>query len=221
MRPATYESAAEAKVLSKWFSGRDGDLENTTFVLLDPAGKRALSRGGRSPRMMFDGANDLAKKLRDLTAQFEAKPGDRGLLRIADLRLGLNIAASDGLPLVVGIGSESDHKILRESAWQDGMQGQAHYVLLADAKPLAKFEGFAPGAGIYVLQPETFGRTGKVVAQFSASEKLLATKLLAVLPNARIKKDEDRKHVRNAHRAGISWKSAIPVSDQAAKSRQR
>ena len=40
IRLATYENVAEAKILKSIFTGRSGELENTTFVLLAPDGNR-------------------------------------------------------------------------------------------------------------------------------------------------------------------------------------
>ena len=54
MRPQTYESEAEAEVLSYVFAGRSG-LENTSFALLGPDGKK-ISRGARSPSMVYGSA---------------------------------------------------------------------------------------------------------------------------------------------------------------------
>ena len=53
VRPATYESAAEGKLLLSLFRGRLGNLENSVFALLGPDGKERLTQTGRSPFMVF------------------------------------------------------------------------------------------------------------------------------------------------------------------------
>lgn len=226
MRPATYESAEEAIVLSKWFSGRDGDLENTTFVLLDPSGKRPLSRGGRGPEMVYSDAASFASSLRKKQADFTSKPGERSIPTVADLRLGLNVAASDGLPLVVLVESDASKrkrlsKAVGEAVWSEELQGMAHHVLLEDAKQLEEFPGYQAGQQIYVLQPDAYGRSARIIRALSATEKKLKTKLSACFAAATVTKGNDRQHVREGKRSGISWKSKIPVSDGAAARKGR
>jgi hypothetical protein len=221
VRPATYESAEEAKLLSKWFSGRDGDLENTTFVLLDPSGNKAISRAGRGPEMAFSNAGAFTAALKKGSAAYEAKKAERVLPTVLDFRLGLNVAASDGLALVAIVEADQNartriSKAVAKAAWSEELHGLAHYVMLDEASVLEKLEGFEAEKKIYVLQPDTFGRTGKIVSAFAASEKKLATKLGAAFGLAQIKKASHRQHVREGKRAGISWKSKIPVSDGAA-----
>lgn len=225
MRPATYESAEEAKVLSRWFSGRDGDLENTTFALLDPSGQRALSRGGRSPGMVFGDKANFVKKLNEHAAKYKVKKADPGLPTVADLRLGLNVAASDGLPLIAVVEDQQRKRsqlteALAEAYSEEAIAGQAHFVLLENEEALCDWDGFESGKSLYVLQPDTFARSAKVVLAFSSGEKKLATKLKAALSTGRIDKASHRDHVRQGRRAGISWKSAIPVTDGAATSRE-
>ena len=53
VRPATYESATEGKLLLSLFRGRLGNLENSVFALLGPDGKERLTKTGRSPGMVF------------------------------------------------------------------------------------------------------------------------------------------------------------------------
>lgn len=55
VRLATYESKEEGKFLESIFTGRSGLLENTTFALLGPDGKKRLSRAGRGPQHLFGG----------------------------------------------------------------------------------------------------------------------------------------------------------------------
>jgi len=222
VRPATYESAAEAKILSRWFSGRDGDLENTTFALLDPSGERALARAGRGPEMVYAGSKDFAAALRQLAGDFEAKEGTAKLPMVADLRLGLNVAASDGLPLVVIVAAakakrEALMQQLEQARSEGRFTGQAHFVVLETAQLIHKMEGYKAEASLHVLQPDTFGRSAEIVAAFAAAEKKLATKLAITLKAARIDKAGHRDHVRQGKRAGVSWKSAIPVSDVSAR----
>src|SRR5207249_9654223 len=110
-------SADEAKVLTSFFVGRSGQLENTTFVLVAPDGKTPLSRAGRSPDHVLGrgGAHDddaLAGLLKEQAARFPRKTestGDAPLLPyLADARRGLDVAACDLLPLAV-VFAKDDH----------------------------------------------------------------------------------------------------------------
>src|SRR5438034_5706728 len=82
-RLLTSESADEAKVLTSFFVGRSGQLENTTFVLVAPDGKTPLSRAGRSPDHVLGrgGAHDddaLAGLLKEQAARFPRKTESTG-----------------------------------------------------------------------------------------------------------------------------------------------
>lgn len=194
-------------------------------MLLDPSGERALSRGGRSPSMVFGDKDNFVAQLKKHAGSYEAKKADPGLPTVANLRLGINVAASDGLPLVAVVEKTGrDRKqltdALAEVYQQEVLAGQAHFVVLEDDEALRTFDGFEQGRKLYVLQPDTFARNAKVITTFSAGEKKLAAKLQIALTSGRINKASRRDHVRQGRRAGISWKSAIPVTDGAANARE-
>jgi hypothetical protein len=114
IRLATYEDAEEAKFLKNIFSGRSGELDNTVFALLAPDGKTQLCRPGRSPNFAFRNPAEMASRMVEISGEY---PGnDEGgtdvltLPAMKNFRLALNVAACDGLPLVVGIGTEPDKK---------------------------------------------------------------------------------------------------------------
>ena len=91
-------------MLERWLKGvrgGGGELRNTTFALLDPSGEKALARTGRSPQMVYKNTDSFAVNLASLANKFESKAGIKSLPLIPSLRLGLNIAACDGIPLVV------------------------------------------------------------------------------------------------------------------------
>ena len=60
-RLATYESEAERKILASIYVGRNGEVQNTTFTILSPDGKRVLVRAGRSPGSAFGDGEDGAE----------------------------------------------------------------------------------------------------------------------------------------------------------------
>ena len=115
MRPATYESQAEADALVELFSDREGRLRNTVFAMLTPDGRRAIGRTGRSPSFVFESAEDMAAGMREIASHYEPKKKleneARALPTIANLRLALNVAACDALPVIVGtLGKKASEK---------------------------------------------------------------------------------------------------------------
>ena len=78
VRPATYESATEGKLLLSLFRGRIGNLENSVFALLGPDGKERLTKTGRSPGMLFKTAAQMAERLTELgIPHFAVQPDGR------------------------------------------------------------------------------------------------------------------------------------------------
>jgi hypothetical protein len=219
VRPATYESAGEAELLKTYFRGRSPELENTTFTLLDPDGEQ-ITRGGRSPGFVWEDAAAMADALEEWA--FVHEPSEafakRALPTVADLRLGLNVASCDGLPLVVGVAKDGKAvKALREQlasfAWSQGVPGRAHYVIVADTQGLAEFEDFAKGADAYVVQPDAFGRTGRVLGSAKRRDRTFAAKLLEAIGANDPEAKDGRAHVARGRRAGIAWESKLPVTD--------
>tara|TARA_R110002126_G_scaffold1402_13_gene8034 strand:- start:12680 stop:13354 length:675 start_codon:yes stop_codon:yes gene_type:complete len=220
VRPATYESASEAEILKTYFRGRASELENTTFTLLDPDGEQ-ISRGGRSPSFVFQDAEDMAERMDEFSFVYEPTVHfkSRALPTVKDLRLGVNVAACDSLPLVVGVAKkDADVKRLRkelaEFAWSTGIPGRAHYVIVEDTKGLEDFDDFKKGGDLYVLQPDTYGRDAKVLGIAKVRDKDLVKTLTKALDAHSVpKKGDHREHVGRGRREGIDWESEIPVTD--------
>ena len=111
-RLATYESKEEAEYLSRIFRGRSGQLENTVFCIMSPDGKDKLVRSGRSPGWSFPGeeeqaARDMEKKMDDISSRYPVKRTSKTALPalpvLPNVRLALNVAACDNLPLVAAV----------------------------------------------------------------------------------------------------------------------
>lgn len=225
VRPASYESADEAEVLVRFFSGPKGTLQNTVFCLVEPDGKRQLTRGGRSARFVYSDAEALAEGLGEHLAKFKTKDRPRDLPTIADLRLGLNIASCDDLPLVVGVakGARSQGKLreqLAEFAWGEACAGRAHYVILEEPGDLGEWEGYDPKAQIHVLAPEAYGRHGEVLASLASGDKDLEEAFRVALGSYQPLQKDDRRHVRQGSRAGIEWDAELPVTDEGGSGRR-
>lgn len=235
VRLGTYENAEEAKLLTGIFVGRSGELENTTFVLLAPDGETTISRAGRGPSFLMRrrgaSAGGLAKILTDAAAKYRTKAKPAGLPQSYDLRRALNIAACDNQPLVVVRASSSAKRAVLEKrlavlSWKDAHVGRFHYAVVDEKKDktakatLKEIKGLPSGDGVFVVRPGKFGVTGTVVAKAPAS--VSDTKLVALLTKADreyepvAKAQSSPAHVRQGRRAGIDWKTEIPVTDPGA-----
>lgn len=228
VRLATYESASEAAVLKSFFVGRSGELENSTFAILAPDGKTKLTRAGRSPSFAYGRGDDapaaMAAEMKRLAKRY---PGKRGATKtaplplVADVRLGINIAACDSLPLVIVIGKNAAQrakleKTLAPLAWTEANLGVFAYASthdMQDLKPLAKVKA---SPGYVVVQPGAYGQDGSGLVQLpaTATPKALEAALAKARKkhNAAAKKDR-RSHVRTGQRAGVHWDTEIPVTD--------
>src|SRR5579884_168073 len=103
VRLATYENKEEGEFLKSFHVTRSGELENTVFALLAPDGKQRLARASRSARQTFGDAGRMAEALDRIARQYPGKPAEGAppLPAVANVRLAVDVASCDGLPLVV------------------------------------------------------------------------------------------------------------------------
>jgi hypothetical protein len=234
-RLLTYESAEEAKVLTGFFTGRSGLLENTTFVLVAPDGKTALTRGGRSADQVLrgSGATDDDALAALITAQAKAHPAKPGSAReapllpcLVDVRRGLDVAACDLLPLVVMIARDDDtrrplEQALRPLAWAKERRGKLLYAPAAADADVAAIPGIAPRARVVVVQADAYGLAGKVLAQTAeTSPEALAKVLDAGLAKHKATVKEVKPHIAEGRRQGVAWQTEIPDTDPGGKGRR-
>jgi hypothetical protein len=221
VRPATYESAPEAKVLLGYFEGREGALENTVFALLDSSGKMLSYRAGRSPGMVYGDATKFAAAL--VSHGKEARDSKtRALPQIANLKLAMNIAACDSVPLVIGIGETQAQrtKLERElatAAWDKRLVGQAHYVV-CEPKAMAAFPdllSFSDDSSTQVLMvdPDDYGTRATLLAQHGAGDSKLTDSLVEASDRFLAVARDHRKHVSEGHKQGLEWKGEIETTD--------
>lgn len=230
MRPATYESESEAKVLQRFWRGRSGTLENTVFCLVAPDGKTKLSRAGRSPRMAYDGPEDLAKSMASIVERYPSKKSKSAapLPTYPSVRLALNVASCDARPLVVVANKDAKErerlaKALAELAWSKEFIGRYHYALAESLDELAPLTNAPKQGGVMIVAPGDFGLEGKVLVAEKAKAKAKdLTKLLeSGLSKFKPKTKNPSEHTRKGVREGVEWESEIPVTDpDEAKSRR-
>ena len=230
IRLLTYESAVEAEVLKSFFIGRSGLLENTTFVLLAPDGETPLSRAGRSPAFAFqathgqNAAEVMAGAMDAISARYEKSEGGgktpAALPLTVDFRRGLDVAACDGLPLVVlASGDAKGQAALAERAaalaWSAPFVGRFAWAVGAAPADLAKIEGASGKTGLLVVEPDAYGLTGKLLAAApaDADEKTLAKALADGLSRHHPIEKDPRRHIEEGKRLGVRWKTEIPETD--------
>ena len=106
-------AAATADVLLGVFRGRSGQLENTTFALMDPGGTRVLGQAGRGPAFLVGGARGpgqatsaaevarFAARLNEVAGQYKPRAEITALPQALDVRRALVVAACDGQAVLV------------------------------------------------------------------------------------------------------------------------
>ena len=224
IRLATYEDKAEAEFMESIYIGRSGQLENTTFAILAPNGKRQLTAAGRGPFHAFRGATNMAAGMKRIAAQHpgaeEAARTDIRLPLMKSLDLALNVAAADGLPLAVTVADSKEqldrlNQSLVQVAWSPELAGQVVYASVVDIKELKPVTGVREGMGILVVEPDQFGLSGKVMAQFAPDEsrETIRLALREVVENFPRKQLDPNLHTRLGIQLGIDWKSEIPETD--------
>ena len=229
IRLATYESASENAFLKK-LNGSRG-VQNTTFAVLSPDGSRTLVRPSRSPQFQFRTPSRLASVMNGIAGQYRAKSGTPSSLpTAANVRIGLNIAAADNLPLVVVYVKDKSQLRKLETAllpvaWGKRHAGRFTWATTADAKELEPIKGTTAKEGIYVVQPGRFGMKGSVLRFLSAdSVKIKAGDALAAGAKAFQPKSTVgvREHISAGQRNAVFWRTKLPVTDlMESRARQR
>lgn len=226
IRVAMYEDAEEAKVLRKIYT-RGGDLENTVFAMLSPDGKKHLSRPGRKP--YYRSPSRMAAAMRQMVREnYSSAPGkrwsDRILPEMKSLELAINVASCDSLPTIVAIGkSEAELVKLRKQlvpvAWNDQLAGQFVFASVRSGEDLRAINGLdrSKPEGVYLLEPDTYGMSGKVMAKIDVRNPRGAQNQISrALAQFQPPSKNHRRHVASGFQLGLRWETAIPVTDKAA-----
>ena len=226
IRPKSFEDLDEAELLLSIFKGRNGRLENTVFTVLDSEGEEKLLRSGRSPKWISSDADDFVSVLDELASEHikapKGKTKERSLPLIKDLRLAMNVAACDSLPLAVLVGKDEKEakrleELLAPLAWSDELVGQFRWVSLSSTETLAAHEGMPVEPGLHVVQPDEFGVTCKVLATAKAGAKSKALREALAEGLEAFEAPRLRRrglHVREGERKGYSWEHATGHSER-------
>jgi hypothetical protein len=219
VRLATYEDPTEAKFVQALVRTHSGEVENTAFALLAPDGKTKLSRSARGTEQVYADAAAMAADMRRVAGRSSPKAAVNSLPLAASPRLGLDVAAADGLPLVVIVGKDAATRqrlsdCVARLAWTDEFIGRFVYAE-GTVKDVIGVPGVAVDAGVVVIAPENFGQKGTVLRQVGA--EVAAEKVAAALRASTTEHPTPAKsfqtHVREGHRLGIYWETRVPVTD--------
>ena len=220
IRLATYEDREEARFLKQIFTGRSGELENTVFCLLAPDGRQRISRAGRGPGFRSD--RQMAAEMRELARQYESRNDDRipRLPQLKNVRLGLNVARCDNLPLLVCLANSQEalvkmHRQLAPLAFSPELAGRLIYASSTEPAELKAVRGTIPESGFLVIDPGTFGVDGELETTMAAGATTaeLSEQLRGLVTRFDRRQRQHHQHVREGRRKGLDWETEIPVTD--------
>ncbi len=217
IRLATYENAAEVKYLEKVFRGGSGQLENTVFAMLSPGADKYLARPGRSPDWAFSGADNMARGLKEIASRYKPTGSPEALPAMENLRLALNVAACDGMPLLVAASNNPETRkkanaFLALLAWTTSLLGKYAYAPASTPAELRAAK-LPESEGILLIAPDSYGLTGKVIQRWPLSGTLSVATLEKLRPTLIFSGKVARQHIQNGVRNGFSWQSLLPVTD--------
>ena len=167
----------------------------------------------------------------EIASRYAVKKGARSSLPalpvLPNVRLALNVAACDNLPLVAAVASskssrEKLHKQVNELAWSEDFIGRFIYVSAGKSSELEKVKGIKHKEGLFVIAPDTFGQEGKVLTQvkLGAGRKELAEGLARAVALHRPEQKETRSHSALGRILEVNWKTQVPVTDPGAPRRR-
>jgi len=219
-RLLTFEDGEEAELMKRLYGRRQ--LVNTVFTILDPKGRRALTRTGRSPRMAFADADAMAEKMRAIARRYPGRKDvaaeDLGLPVLKDVRLALNVTECDAQQLVVVRGEDKRLTALRQAlvelSWSDKLIGRFLYAQADGGTDWGAIKGAeqAPKSGVLIVRSDPYGLTGEVVACVSskASAQQLRRMMLSAAAEHAPRAVDTRQIRRKGMRDGKKWRTELP-----------
>jgi hypothetical protein len=201
---------------------REGTLPNTVFCLLAPDGKTQLTRATRGPSS-FRTPENLALQMNKMLQQYKTTVPDSFVSPVPyvdRVDLALNVAASDNRPLIVVFGSDEKelaaiNSKLQPLVWDPSVIGQFMYASTTEIAELKVLIGKDKSPGIFVVEPDEFGVSGKVTRHVhlnAQGEDILAALKSGLKAFTPFSKDH-RRHIANGYTVGIEWETVVPESD--------
>ena len=201
---------------------REGTLPNTVFCLLAPDGKTQLTRPSRGPSA-FRTPENMALQMNKMLQQYKPTVPDSFVSPIPyvdRVDLALNVAASDNRPLIVAFGSDEKelaaiNSKLQPLVWDPSVIGQFMYASTTDIAELKVLTGKDKSSGIFVVEPDEFGVSGKITqyVNLNAGSDDILTALKSGLKAFTPFTKDHRLHIANGYTVGIEWETVVPESD--------
>ena len=225
VRLTTYEDEKETTFSKYVFTPRGGDVQNTTFAILAPDCKTKLTQAGRGTRGIFSSAADMAKAMADIAAKYPADPNAGNVIPPLPVtltaKLGVDVAAADGLPLVAVLAKDEKANAtlaatVAKLAWSEKFLGRFTYCTAKSVADFPKIGGLKAADGVVVIAPDTFGMSGKVVAQLpaDATPEEIAKAMTAAQASYTKTKLGQGAHRSQGIAAGAFWVPKLPVTDK-------
>jgi hypothetical protein len=219
VRVATYEDPEENRFLRALLRTRSGEVENSVFCLIAPDGRTKQTRSARGTEQIYADAAAMAADMRRVAGLYSPKTAPTSLPLVASPRLALDVAAADGLPLVIILGRDpvTRQRLVEQTAklaWTDDLVGRFVYAEGTE-KDISGVPDIALDAGVAVIAPDRFGLKGTVVRQVAADAEVgkLAEMLRATATEYKAPSKSFRMHVQEGQRLGVFWETRVPVTD--------
>lgn len=225
IRPATYEDAKESIYIKTLLKNRIGEIDNSVFTILAPDSTTKLVQAKRSMRSIYSDATAMATSMKAISQKYASTKPQSQLPLVSNVRLALNVAAADNLPLVVLYTSKETQVKLNQDlaklAWKPNYLGRFIYTQTTDFTDLKTIAQAKEEPGLLVIQPDKFGVKGMTLVQVDVTGDWAKT-----LTNGAEKFTSDtkifREHLLAGKKQGIFWETVTPVTDQAElRARQR
>ena len=221
IRTATYEDTSEADFHRKKLFGQGSDLRNFGYCLLSPDAKTSLKRSRRGPNFIYANAGEMSVELLQIAKRYPKKSSVKhvpAVPKLKNVRLALNVASCDGLPLVIVVGKtgkdiEALSRKLNEVIWDEKLVGKFIYAITSAADELKVVDGARFANGILVVAPGTYGLKGKLLTKVDAAAKAkkIEAALLATVESYQRTAKTHGTHVRKGRRNGDTWETEVPV----------
>ena len=111
------------------------------------------------------------------------------------------------------------NKKLSNEIWDEELAGKFIYASTTDFDDLQIVSGLRSETGIMVIEPDTYGMTGKLIAAIDADVSASELKeTLSYAADSFVRNSKSHgSHVRNGRRNDRIWKTEVPVPDPATR----
>lgn len=199
-----------------------------TFCVLGPDGKRRITWAGRSIRQIFQSPEQMVKWMDQAASYYEEQRRKEGLKPepplalplIPTVRLAINTAAADDVPLVVLYGKMQEETSRLKAAaaslaWRPEFVGRCAYACTTLPADLCPLESGTAHPGFLIIQPAGFGLSGRLLARAEpgATPEQLATTLRQALQAFQPRRLKGFEYMRAGQEEGAFWETKLPVTD--------